>query len=198
MAGDSSFDAWLTRLRARDDRATTEVFRRYTERLVALARHQLHGRLAGKVDPEDVVQSVWGSFFARHAGGQFDLDDGDGLWSLLVVLTLRKCDRRIRYFLRKCRDARLEVPAQTGDSNGQWQAVDDQPTPAEAAMLAETVQHVMAGLKARHRPILTLTLQGYNPSEISVQTGQSERTIFRVLNGVRKMIATFHKDSSEG
>ena len=42
-----------------------------------------------KVDPEDVVQSAFRSFFTRQAAGQFDVASWDDLWGLLVVITVR-------------------------------------------------------------------------------------------------------------
>ncbi len=43
--------------------AATAIFERYVERLLALARTRLGARLRRRVDPEDVVQSAYRSFF---------------------------------------------------------------------------------------------------------------------------------------
>ena len=40
---------------------------------------------------EDVMASVFKSFFRRHAEAPFDLSSWDSLWSLLTLITLRKC-----------------------------------------------------------------------------------------------------------
>lgn len=37
------------------------------------------------------MQSVFRSFFVRHRNGQFELGAGDNLWSLLDMITVRKC-----------------------------------------------------------------------------------------------------------
>src|SRR5438552_2680938 len=89
-----SFPDLMARLRAGDADAAARVFERFAHRLAALAQVHLDGRTRRLVDPEDVLQSVFRSFFARHADGQLDLADWDGLWALLVVLTLRKCGRK--------------------------------------------------------------------------------------------------------
>jgi len=52
--------------------------------------------------------------------------------------------------------------------------------------LTETVQQLMSGLKDRERPILVLGLQGYTAQEISQQIKRSERTVYRVLEYVKK------------
>ena len=87
----SSFDGVMADLRAGDQAAAAAVFRRFATRLAGLAGAKLDARLRGKVDPDDVLQSVYRSFFGRHAAGQFDFDGWDGLWSLLTTITVRKC-----------------------------------------------------------------------------------------------------------
>src|SRR5437773_8401023 len=98
MAASDSFGDLMARLTAGDDAAATVLFRRYAQRLIALARHRLDAALPHKEDAEDVVQSVFRSFFTRHRGGQILLADWDSLWSLLTLITVRKCVNRIQYF----------------------------------------------------------------------------------------------------
>jgi hypothetical protein len=59
-----SFADFLTRLQAADADAVHELFRGFTGQLIALARRRVEGGLRHKVDPEDVVQSAYKSFFA--------------------------------------------------------------------------------------------------------------------------------------
>src|SRR5580692_11428902 len=98
MSVDPSFDTVMQRLRAGDDEAAADVFRRFADRLIGLARSRLDERLRQKVDPEDVMQSVFKSFFRVQADGKLDLANWDSLWALLTVITLRKCGHRIEYF----------------------------------------------------------------------------------------------------
>src|SRR5262249_58687579 len=90
MSEDAAFAEVMGRLRAGDQAAAAEVFRRFANRLIGLARTHLDRRLRQKVDPEDVMQSALKSFFVRHADGEFDLTGWDSLWSLLVGIPLRK------------------------------------------------------------------------------------------------------------
>ena len=133
----------MDRLRSGEDEAAREVFVRFAARLVGLARRHLDGRLAVKVDPEDVVQSAYKSFFIRQRDGTLDVGTWDGLWGVLTMITLRKCADRAAYY----RAGKRDVPArpdrrirrQSPDAAAEI-ALDREPMPEEAAVLAETVE----------------------------------------------------------
>src|SRR5262245_37387150 len=97
-----SFADVMARLRVGEEGAAWEVFQRYAGRLIARARLEFSARLQHRVDPEDVIQSVYKSFFQRYAGGQFQLEGWESLWSLLVVITLRKCANVRKHHGREC------------------------------------------------------------------------------------------------
>src|SRR6516162_1159989 len=98
MASDDLFHNLMARLRSGEDAAAREVFERFASRLVALTRRQFNQILSRKVDPEDVVQSAFKSFFIRHREGKLEVGDTGGLWNLLTLITLRKCADRVEYF----------------------------------------------------------------------------------------------------
>jgi RNA polymerase sigma-70 factor (ECF subfamily) len=197
MAQHRSFDELMARLRSGDNDAATAIFQRFARRLLALARSRLDLLVRRKVDPEDVLQSVFESFFARHVDGQFRLEDWDGLWGMLVVLTVRKCGRRVGYFHAARRDVQREAQsATTQQSDADCAAIAREPTPSEAAMLTETVQQLMQRLEGRDRQILTLSLQGHNVAEISARIGRTERTVQRVLERIRKWLERMRADEA--
>jgi RNA polymerase sigma-70 factor, ECF subfamily len=198
VSDDEDFAALMRRLHQGDARAAEAVFTRYARRLIRLAHSRLDGRLSRKIDPEDVMQSALRSFFVRHADGQYDLHDWDSLWSLLTVITMRKCGRQIRRFLAEGRDVRREIAAPDPEgSNSGWEALGNEPTPSEAAVLADTVEHLMRALPdAIDRRMLELSLQGYGPQEISAAVGRSERTVHRVLSMIRKRLQ-LHRDAGD-
>jgi DNA-directed RNA polymerase specialized sigma24 family protein len=184
MTSDHPCDEIMAQLRCADDDAARAVFERFASRLIALARGRLGARLRRKVDPEDVVQSAFRSFFA--AGG-YPVESWDNLWSLLVVITLRKVNRRVAYFRAACRDVDREAAA-PGDAAPDWEALSGEPTPEAAAILAETVENLLARLKEWERSIVTMTLEGYAPAEISAKIGRSERTVYRVLEQIKRSL----------
>jgi RNA polymerase sigma-70 factor (ECF subfamily) len=194
MSADESFEDVMTRLRA-GDQAAAAVFAHFARRLIALARLHLDGRLRPKVDPEDVLQSVFRSFFLRQGRGEFDLGGWDGLWALLSVITLRKCGRQGEHFHALCRDVGREAtPPGPEDSDAGWQGLAREPTPAEAAMLAETVELLLRDLKEREREIVSLALQGYTAVEISAQLNRPRRTVYNLLERIKKRLRAGSED----
>ncbi len=193
MSADSQFTDLMARLRAGGagaEAAAAEIFHRFANRLIGLAARHLDDRLRQKVGPEDVMQSALKSFFVRQAGGGYDLSGWDSLWSMLVVITLRKCGHKAEHLRAACRDVGREqaLPC-PDDSAPSWEALSREPTPSQAALLAEAVQQVLAALEdERERTVLELSLQGYAVPEISARVGRSERTVQRVLTRVRKRL----------
>jgi RNA polymerase sigma factor (sigma-70 family) len=192
-----SFENLVERLRTGDAAAVGDIYQRFAQRLIALARARLDKALQAKVGPEDVLQSVFCSFVNRHAGGQVDLHSWDSLWSLLVVMTVRKCTAKGRFFHRQTRDVRRENQPLPGTSlNGlSWAALAHEPTPLEAAELADTLEHLMSRLSPREREIATLRLQGHSVQEISVKVGRTERTVERALERARYYLERLQPES---
>jgi RNA polymerase sigma-70 factor (ECF subfamily) len=188
MTRNDSFAALMERLRSGENAASREVFQRFSRQLVALARRQFEQRLAHRVDPEGVVQSAFKSFFVRHREGKLQFDNWNGLWSLLTLITLRKCADRVEYFRAERRDVGREVSAPK-EQDQPWQlALDREPLPQEAAVLAETVELLCKEVDADERPVLELSLQGYTATEISLQLGRALRSVQRLRERIRKRL----------
>lgn len=190
MSTDPTFGTIMARLRDGDDAAAAAVFARFAGRLTTLARRHLDVRIRQKIDPEEVVQSAYKSFFFRHAEGKFEIGDWDNLWAILTLLTVRKCADKAEHFSAARRAVSREVAADgnTEDAGDWWTAVDREPTPDEAAALAETVELLMGGLDEFERPVVELTLQGYSTEEISQNLGRAERSVRRLRERVRKKL----------
>lgn len=196
MPDDQAFRQVMDLLRTGDNTSAELVFKRYARRLIGLAASRLPAPVRTKEDPEDAVQSAFKSFFARQQKGEFQPEDWDELSTLLTYLTVCKVDRRIRKHLAAKRDVRKETaPAANPDGEtSEFQAVAPDPTPAETAMVADTLRELMNRLDGTDRQILTMRLQGHTTAEIAAEVGLSERTVFRVLDTikdhVRKLVGT--------
>lgn len=197
MRADGSFEGLMARLKAGDEEAARRVFQRFANRLVALAHAQLDTLIRQKVGPDDVVQSVFRSFFGRQAAGQFELTGWDGLWGLLVVITLRKCAGKVRHFYGPAHDARREAAAPADSSAPAREPLDRQPTPEEAAVLAETLGQLMSNLDERNRQVLELRLQGYTVPEISAKVERTEYAIEGILKRIRKRLQRLQESDED-
>jgi RNA polymerase sigma-70 factor (ECF subfamily) len=186
VPADPPFSKLMTRLRDGDPDAAAAVFDRFARRLVRLAGSRLPHALAPKLDAEDVVQSVFKSFFLRQADGRLTAESWDGLWTILTVLTVRKCGHKVSRFRAARRDVGREAAPAAGDSGPVWEAPAPEPRPEEAVLLAETLDEVLRGLREDQRPIVLLRLQGFLQREIAERVGCTERTVERVLRTVRE------------
>jgi RNA polymerase sigma factor (sigma-70 family) len=195
MSDRDSFAALMERLRSGEDAAAREVFERFARQLIALARHRFDQRLAHRVDPEDVVQSAFKSFFVRHREGKLRLDNWNGLWSLLSLITLRKCADRVEYLRAERRDVGREVSAPLGQDQPWELALDREPLPEEAAVLAETVEGLFRAVDDDERPVLELSLKGYTAAEIGLKLGRALRTVQRLREQIRKRL---ERDAADG
>src|SRR5205823_4096100 len=83
-------DDLLKQWRTGNEEAARQLFDRYVTQLVALARRRISQRIAGRVDAEDIVQSVFRTFFHRVREGQFHIEDPDDLCKLLARITVHK------------------------------------------------------------------------------------------------------------
>jgi len=192
MTVNDSFVVLMGRLQSGEDTAAREVFVRFSARLAGLARRHLDARLAVKVDPEDVVQSAYKSFFLRQRNGELDVGTWDGLWGLLTIITLRKCADRAAYYRAGKRDVTRETPAGSPDDSTPAVidlALDREPQPDEAAALAETVESLFRSVDdPDERAILELSLQGHTATEISEKLGRAERSVRRLREHIRKRL----------
>ena len=180
----------VARWRAGDQLAAAELFRRYANRLIALARSRLSARVAGRVDPEDVVQSVYRSFFADVRDGRYDLERGGNLWQLLVTITLHKLDHQIKHVNAKKRAMEREHSFGSEDSlfGIQTDVFARNPSPVEAMALSELLEQVMQELDPRERRMFELRLQGHNLEEIAAEIQLSRSTVRRGLKEIRERL----------
>jgi RNA polymerase sigma-70 factor (ECF subfamily) len=176
----------VERWRKGDPLAAEQLFARYAVRLARLAEQRLSQKLAARVDGEDVVQSVFRTFFARTARGEFRIDDSAAVWKLLVKLTLRKARAQARRHLAEKRDAGGEVRMEEGAPAG---SPSPEPGPAEAAELVDQIEHLLRGLPGLHCHVLERRLQRHTVAEIADDLAVSRQTVYRALELLQHRLA---------
>jgi DNA-directed RNA polymerase specialized sigma24 family protein len=171
---------WLRRWSAGDPQAAELLFGRYAARLTQVAEQHLSRRIAVRESGEDVVQSVFRTFFRRSADGQFQIDGSAQLWRLLVKITLQKVRTRARHHGAKKRSAAAEVRAES-DS---WLAetLDREPDPAAAAELVDLMEALLSDVPSLYCRVLEQRLQGVAPAHVARELNISRNTVYRALD----------------
>jgi RNA polymerase sigma factor (sigma-70 family) len=184
----SEISTWLTDVLARCPQSESDLVDRYAERLLSLARRQLPERLRKRLDPEDLVQSVYRSFFRRLQEGQFAFDDADDVWRLLATITYCKARNLVKHHQRHRRDVRRETPL---DDDLELAVPDERhdepPGEGDVAMLLECLERLLQDVPEHHREIVQRRLEGDSIADIAMRVRRSQRTVHRVLSHVQDL-----------
>lgn len=174
-----------------DEDAAWQLYERYVKRLVGLARSRISRKLTARVDAEDVVQSVYRSFFRNAQKGRYELEQPGDLWRLLASITVNKVrDQTKRHTQQKRSVDREAGPGDDEELAVTFQSlIADEPSPEAALILIEEVEKVMSQLDETQRRILELRLQGHIVEDIAGLAGCSERTVRRKLERIEAILA---------
>lgn len=183
----------LRRFRTGSEGAATEIYLRYATRLQALASSRLSEDLATRVDAEDIVQSVFRTFFRRVSKGDYDVPDGEELWKLFLVMGLNK----IRSAGTFHRAAKRDVRSGTGGENlGQLAESGSAGDEVSLNILRMVIDDVLSTLPVTNREIIKLRIEGHEVESIADQLQRSKRTVERVLQEFRKKMSTLIGEDS--
>ncbi len=190
------FEEWILNFRTSgDEGAALSLWDRIHPRVRELARRSI-ARIGIPVafDEDFVTISVFAKLFDRLRSGQLpNLNDRDGLWRLLVLMTARKANDHARISRAQKR------------SNGQnnpdvaLQAVSELPdTPLEPSIEVMMEDQCQPVLKALRDPVLEtvvlLKLEGYSNVEIAEKMKYSRRTIQRMLELVKDIWGQYDRE----
>ena len=195
MAAEGSVSNWIDRLKAGDRAATQQLWERYFQRLVSLARAKLQGAPRRAADEEDVALSAFHSFCRGAEQGRFpQLNNRDDLWRLLLTLTARKAAHQVRDEFRAKRgggrvNAESDLPATDAEGEAALaQVIGSEPTPQFAAQVAEEYRRLLDKLGNDDlRSIAVWQMEGDTVEEIARKLGRSERTVARKLTVIRDL-----------
>jgi RNA polymerase sigma-70 factor (ECF subfamily) len=192
--GEASSDrSLLRRFRGGQPDAATQLYLRYAERLRALAAGQFAPDLAPRVDPEDIVQSVFRTFFRRAALGQYDVPEGEELWKLFLVIALHKIRSTAASHRAAKRDVRATVTGLPDMPAGRQLAAPDE---TALTALRLVIDEMLDGLPSSMRAIVELRVEGHEVEEIAARTERSRRSVERALQEFRnRLSALIHEDA---
>jgi RNA polymerase sigma-70 factor (ECF subfamily) len=174
----------MERLHGGDHAAATQIYVRYADKLLGVARRHTPTDLRTRFDPEDVVQSVFRTFFRRAAKGAYSVPAGDDLWKLFLVIALNKI-RRLGEFHRsgKRSVSRTSTLSEPGREVAETLANDS------IHILELTIDEILSDSPAHVRQMVKLRIEGCEVAEIATRTGRSKRSVERVLQNFRKSLA---------
>jgi RNA polymerase sigma-70 factor (ECF subfamily) len=169
----------LVRFRAGESDAATALYSRYAKRLMMLADRNTGDDLSTRVDAEDIVQSVFRTFFRRASRGHYVIPEGEELWKLLLVIALNKVREIAAHHRRGKRN--VNQTQQLGDhSLGQLSESTE--------ILRITIDDLLATLPVSHQQIIRYRIDGYEIAEIASRVSISRRSVERILQSFRNRL----------
>lgn len=196
METEGSITRWLGELKDGDEReAQEQIWNRYFQRLMGLARKKLADMPRRAVDEEDVVLSALDSFFRGVREGRYPrLNDRNNLWALLSKITAHKAvNERLWQIAEKRGGGKVR-----GESIGVAPGADTQIgllaefpdkelTPSFLAMMQEQCHRLLDKLgDPTLRRIAEMKLAGHTNTEIADLLDVVERTVERKLRLIRE------------
>jgi DNA-directed RNA polymerase specialized sigma24 family protein len=180
----------LEQFNAGQSSAARAIFDRYVARLIALVGARLAPGMRRRVDPEDVVQSAFRSFFVHAVERDFVLARSGDLWRLLAAISLHKVRDQVDRQRAARRDYRRELDTSpysdlVGDA---FEPQDNQPSAPDELAALEHLRIVFNQLPDAVRDALTLRLAGHTIPDIAIATNRSERTVRRLLDSARHQL----------
>jgi len=182
---DQPITVWLEQVKDDgNEEAFEKIWAKYFSSLVRLARKKVAHSPAKSADEDDIVQSALTSFYFRARSGRYpDLNDRNGLWKLLLSITLTKARALARKEGRRREILEREFSGQS--------FLAGEPTPEFAAEMADQLQHLMDRLNSDllHK-IAVGKLEGYSNQEIAGRVKKSVPTVERKLRLIRELWAS--------
>ena len=190
MEPEGSITRCIDLLKRGDRAAAQELWGRYFERLVGLARaapvHPAPRRRRGGRGPRRLRQLLP----RGRTRPVPPLADRDDLWQLLFVITVRKAIDLVHHEGRPIRGGgRVLDPAGPG-RRGRRADLGPEPTPALAAQVADEYRRLLDGLGDESlRSVALWKLEGYTNDEIAARLGCVRQTVERKLRRIRTLWA---------
>ena len=136
----------VDRAREGDAEALGALYRMYEKRLEIAVRRRMSLRMRGRMEPSDLIQSVWKDALKDVA--DFDYRGPDSFFRWMLSRIIHKIQDKGRYLAAGKRDLDRERPlARPEDSGGEAAALPSRdPTPSRVAMNGEDLNRLLGFL----------------------------------------------------
>lgn len=172
----------LRRIRTGSEGAAGELHRRYADRLLALARARTGSDLRARIDAEDLVQSIFCSFFQGAKRGLYSAPESEELWGLFLVIALNKIRTKGAHHRAAKRDVRRTTSEPDTDDERFEPPANDQ---SAYQLLKLVIDDLLEKYPDPVREIVRLRIENCDIAEIAERTGRSKRTVERILQEFR-------------
>ena len=200
MSSADSLTLYIHRLRSPDVKQREEAARilweRFAPRLQVVVRRHLDHRIFRREDEQDILQSMFASFFRGQLRGSMAPASREELWKLLVRITMCKVINTANRHLAERRDIRRERSG-TLDADREeailprWilDHVDrGQPSAEEKLVVAEEFQRLLKRLPEKLRRIVIWKFEGYTNAEIACFLDRTVRSVELKLQLIRRLL----------
>jgi RNA polymerase sigma-70 factor (ECF subfamily) len=179
MANEVTLRTLLERTRAGDQRAATELVRRYEPALRRAVRLRLRDRqLRRFLDSSDVCQAVLLRFFVRVATGRYDLDTPEQVLRLLATMARHQVVNEALHQRAAKRDCRRLERAGAEE----WEAAAPGSSPSQHAAAGELLEKARGLISPGEWQLLQLRQEGRGWADIA-------RLLGGTPDGLRKRFA---------
>ncbi len=172
--------------------AAAQFYARYMEKLMSLVQRNLASRFSARVDPEDLVQSIFRSWFTGAKDGRFQPASKDEVWKLLSVVALNKVRNKVKFH-----DAQLRAVSRTEADADVLNSVPE-PTVEDATDFLDLVQTAGSRLDEMARRTLELTIEGKSVEEIARELGRTTKSVSRYKNKIGEVLQELLDDDLKG
>lgn len=173
------------------EEAAKNIYNRYLDSVLRLAKRKLDPSLVAKVSPETIAQTAMFALLNGLSEGKYEVRNWASLYGLLARITIRKALNRNRFHHQEMRDDRKGpngVDRLAPVSAGDYQPASMALGPAEEAEINELVEHVLSQTDPDHRRILEIFLQDKSKDQTVIESGYSTRTVERILKEFRERL----------
>lgn len=187
-----SFTELMDGLDRNDQDSAKRLYERYIASVIRLASRSLDQRLGAKVDAESLAHSVMESFFVGRQNQEIEVDNWAALYGFLAKVTIRKALNRNRLHHQKKRNDRVDAFGNQRSapvSLSEHLTANPEAGPAELAEIHDLINVAKDRLEGDHRKIIEVFLKNGSKDDTADETGFSTRTVERVLEKFRRIIA---------
>ena len=162
--------------------AAEEFYLRYMDRLMSLVERNLAEKYRARFGPDDVVQTVFRTWFRRAQEGVVNPGTRDEVWKLLSTIALNKVRNKIKFH-----DAQKRSIGKTM-TNEEVLAGVPNPTVQDAADFVDLLDVARDQLSENAQETLKMILEGNSNTEIADQLDRTTKSVTRYRHEIRDVL----------